>query len=95
VVGPVSKFDFLACFVLTLTHVIPRYEELTKRTVGDIITPDFIYVRVETKLTRVLQLMLDRRIRSMPVIEDDQRLAEVVSRQDVMSALEKCARSDP
>ena len=37
-VGPVSKFDFLACFVLTLAHVIPRYEELTKRTVGDIIT---------------------------------------------------------
>ena len=94
-VGPVSKFDFLACFVLTLAHVIPRYEELTKRTVGDIITPDFIYVRVATKLTRVLQLMLNRRIRSMPVIEDDQRLAEVVSRQDVMSALEKCARSDP
>ena len=43
----------------------------------------------------MLQLMLNRRIRSMPVIEDDQRLAEVVSRQDVMSALEKCARSDP
>ena len=63
--------------------------------VGDIMTPDFIYVRVETKLTRVLQLKLDRRIRSRPVIEDDQRLAGVVSRQDVMSALENCARSDP
>jgi CBS-domain-containing membrane protein len=63
--------------------------------VGDIMTPDFINVRVETKLTRVLQLKLDRRIRSRPVIEDDQRLAGVVSRQDVMSALENCARSDP
>ena len=48
--------------------MIPRYEELMKQTVADIMTPDFIYVRLETKLTRVLQLMVDHRIRSMPVM---------------------------
>jgi CBS domain-containing protein len=92
VVGLVSKFDFLACFVFTPAHMIPRYENLMKRTVADIMTPDFIYVRGETKLTRVLQLMVDHRIRSMPVIEDDQRLAGMISREDVMSALENCTR---
>jgi CBS domain-containing protein len=93
VVGLVSKFDFLASFVFTPAHMIPRYEDLMQRTVADIMTPDFIYVRGETKLTRVLQLMVDHRIRSMPVIEDDQRLAGMISREDVMKALENCTRA--
>jgi CBS-domain-containing membrane protein len=94
VVGLVSKFDFLACFVFTPAHMMPRYEELMKKTVADIMTPDFIYVRVETKLTRVLQLMVDHRIRSMPVIEGDRQLCGVISREDVMKSLENCARNE-
>jgi CBS domain-containing protein len=91
IVGLVSKFDFLACFVFTPAHMTPRYEDLMKRTVGDIMTPDFIYVRGETKLTRVLQLMVDHRIRSVPVMEDDQRLAGMISREDVMRTLRLCS----
>ena len=90
VVGVVSKFDYLACFIFTPAHMIPRYEELMKRTAADIMTPDFIYVRAETRLTRVLQLMVDHRIRSMPVIDGDQRLAGIISREDVMRALRRC-----
>ena len=90
VVGLVSKFDFLACFVFTTAHMIPRYDDLMKQTVADIMTPDFIYVRVETKLTRVLQLMVDHRIRSIPVIEGDQRLVGMISREDVMRVLQRC-----
>jgi CBS domain-containing protein len=92
VVGLVSKFDFLACFVFTPAHMIPRYEDLMQRTVADIMTPDFIYVRGETRLTRVLQLMVDHRIRSMPVIEADQQLVGMISREDVMRTLENCTR---
>ncbi len=44
VVGLVSKFDYLACFIFTPAHMIPRYEELMKRTVADVMTSDFIYV---------------------------------------------------
>jgi len=90
VIGLVSKFDFLACFVFTPAHMIPRYQDLMRRTVANIMVPDFIYVREETKLTRVLQLMVDHRIRSMPVIEDDQRLAVMISREDVMRSLRRC-----
>lgn len=90
VVGVVSKFDFLACFVFTPAHMVPHYEDLMKQTVADIMTLDFIYVRGETKLTRVLQLMVDHRIRSMPVMEADQRLAGMISREDVMRTLRQC-----
>ena len=91
VVGLVSKFDYLACFIFTPAHMIPRYEELMNRTVADVMTSEFIYVGGDTKLTRVLQLMVDHRLRSMPVIDSDQRLAGMISREDVMRALQRCA----
>jgi CBS domain-containing protein len=92
VVGVVSKFDYLANFIFTPAHMVPRYEDLMNRTVADVMTSEYIYVRTETKLTRVLQLMVDHRLRSMPVIEGDQRLAGIISREDVMRALQQCAR---
>ena len=91
VVGVVSKFDHLACFVFTPAHMMPRYDDLMNRTVGDIMTSEFIYVGTDTRLTRVLQLMVDHRIRSMPVIDGDQRLAGIISREDVMRALQRSA----
>jgi CBS-domain-containing membrane protein len=94
VVGLVSKFDYLACFIFTPAHMIPRYEELMQQTVADIMTPDFIYVRAETKLTRVLQLMVDHRIRSMPVTEREGQLVGMISREDVMKTLQDCARDE-
>ena len=90
VTGLVSKFDYLSCFVFTQAHMIPRYQELMERTVADVMTSDFIYVGKETKLTRVLQLMVDHRIRSMPVLKTDRRLAGMISREDVMRALARC-----
>jgi len=91
VVGLVSKFDFLACFVFSTATMVPRYDDLMNHTVANIMTPDFIYVRGDTKLTRVLQLMVDHRIRSMPVIEGDQRLLGMISREDLMRALQRCS----
>ncbi len=91
VVGVVSKFDHLACFVFTPAHMMPRYDDLMKRTVGDIMTSEFIYVGTDTRLTRVLQLMVDHRIRSMPVIDHGLQLAGIISREDVMRALQQCA----
>jgi CBS-domain-containing membrane protein len=89
VVGVVSKFDHLACFVFTPAHMMPRYEDLMKRKVADIMTSEFIYVGTDTRLTRVLQLMVDHRLRSMPVIDSNQRLAGTISREDVMRALRR------
>ena len=86
-VGVVSKFDYLSGFVFTPAHMMPRYDDLMDRTVADIMTMDFIYVGTDTRLTRVLQLMVDHRLRSMPVIDNDQRLAGIISREDVMRRL--------
>lgn len=90
VVGIVTKFDLLECFAFTPSQILPRYAELMKRTVGDVMTSDFIYVRPETRLTRVLQLMIEHRLRSIPVI-DDQKLAGIITRADILRALAETA----
>ena len=91
IIGLVTKFDFLRCFALTPSRMVPRYAELMARTVADVMTPDFIYVDPMTKLTRVLQLMVDHRIRSIPVLDSEQQLKGIIAREDVMQALKKCA----
>lgn len=89
IVGVVSKFDFLACFVFTPAHMMPPYEELMKRTVADVMTSEYIYVGTDTKLTRVLQLMVDHRLRSMPVVDGNQKLTGIISREDVIHGLQQ------
>jgi len=93
VIGIVTKFDLLKGFIFTPSQMIPPYEQLMNRTVGDVMTSEFIYVRTDTKLTRVLQLMVDHRIRSVPAIDNEHRLAGIIARRDVLRALADCAGS--
>jgi predicted transcriptional regulator len=94
VIGFVTKFDYLACFEFKPARILPHYDDLMKRTVGDVMTADFIYVRSDTKLTRVLQLMVEHRIRSMPVIDSRLRILGIIAREDIIRALEQCARNE-
>ena len=90
-VGLVTKFDVLRCFAFTPNQMVPRYDDLMKRTVADVMTSEFIYVRSDTKLTRVLQLMVEHRFRSIPAIDSGHRLAGIISREDILRALDACA----
>lgn len=94
VVGVVSKFDYLACFEFTPARMVPRYADLMRRTVAGVMTREFIYVGPETKLTRVLQLMIEHRIRSLPILDADTRLVGIIAREDIIRALEFCAQSE-
>jgi CBS domain-containing protein len=91
-VGIVTKFDLLKCFAFTPNQMVPRYVDLMNRTVADVMTQEFIYVRPDTKLTRVLQLMVEHRIRSVPVIDGSHRLAGIIAREDILRALADAAR---
>jgi CBS domain-containing protein len=94
IVGVVTKFDLLKCFIFTPSQMTPPYQQLMNRTAGDIMTSEFIYVRSDTRLTRVLQLMIDHRIRSLPVIDGEHRLSGIISRSDVLRALADCAAGE-
>jgi CBS domain-containing protein len=92
VIGIVTKFDVLKCFAFTPNQMLPRYSDLMNRTVADVMTSEFIYVRPDTKLTRVLQLMVEHRIRSLPVTGGDSRLVGIVAREDIVRALAAAAK---
>lgn len=93
VVGLVTKFDLLKCFAFTPNQMMPRYDDLMDRTVADIMTSAYIYVGADTRLTRVLQLMVEHRIRSIPAIDSDHRLVGIIAREDVIRALAVCTES--
>ncbi len=91
VVGIVTKFDILKCFAFSPSHMLPNYRDLMNRTVGDVMTPEFIYVSPDTRLTRVLQIMVEHRIRSIIVLDGTQKLVGIIAREDVIAALKKTA----
>lgn len=73
--------------------MVPRYDDLMSTVVADVMNPTFIYVGSATKLTRVLQLMVEHRVRSIPVI-DVERIIGIVSRENIMRALKRCTGAD-
>jgi CBS domain-containing protein len=86
-VGIVTKFDFLKNFVFTPMTVFPHYGDLMKRTVEEIMMKTVCTVHSSTPLTRVLQLMVDTRDKSFPVVDEKNRPVGIISRGDIVRAL--------
>ena len=90
-IGLVSKFDFLKAFAFTTGQLVPHYDSLMEEVVGDIMTEAVIHVEPITPLTRVLQLMIQLRMRSFPVLAHGEQLVGMIAREDVMRALNENA----
>lgn len=88
-VGLVTKFDFLKAFAFNTRQILPKYDLLMGIKVADVMTTAVVHVGIDDPLTRVLQLMVDLRARSFPVLDEDGKLAGVISRTDLMSALKQ------
>jgi CBS domain-containing protein len=87
VIGIISKLDFLRAFAFTTGHVVPHYNELMSRRAGEVMTEAVVDVEQTSPLTRVLQLMVSLKIRSFPVMSAGDRLEGIISREDIMRAL--------
>jgi CBS domain-containing protein len=86
-VGIVTKFDFLKAFAFTTGQIVPHYDDLMKRPVAEIMTEAVVHVEPTTPLTRVLEMMVNLKTRSFPVIGPGRELLGMISREDVMRAL--------
>jgi len=87
--GIISKFDFLRAFAFTTGQVVPHYNELMNRPASEVMTEAVVHVDQTSPLTRVLQLMVSLKTRSFPVMSADGQLVGMISREDVMRALEE------
>jgi CBS domain-containing protein len=92
--GIVSKLDFLKAFAFTTGQMVPGYDELMARTVGDVMTEAVVHVEPAQRLTRVLQLMVSLKSRSFPVLDSDRQLVGMISREDIMRALKESTGAD-
>jgi len=91
-IGLVTKFDFLKAFAFTTGHLLPQYDELMKRTVGEVMTEAVVHVEPAAPLTRALQLMVHVKARSFPVLAPDNHLVGVIASEDIMRALKESTR---
>jgi CBS domain-containing protein len=83
-VGVVTKFDFLKTLVFRPTSMTPPYEELMMRPVSDFMTSMPFYVNPDHPLTRVLELMMETRKNSFPVLDDKGHLVGIITYADVL-----------
>jgi CBS domain-containing protein len=51
-----------------------------------------VHVEPDVPLTRVLQLMVNLKTRSFPVLDRERRLVGIISREDVMRALRETTK---
>lgn len=86
-VGIVTKFDFLKAFIFTTSQMVPHYDELMKLPVQQFMTYSVSSIEPSTPLTRVLELMVLLKARSLPVTGAERELMGMISREDVMRAL--------
>ena len=87
-----SKFDVLRMFAFTPSQLVPSYDELARRPVSEVMTREVTSIDPETPLTRVLQLMIEKRLYSVPVQDRTGALVGVLSRTDILGALKKCTQ---
>ncbi len=92
--GIVSKFDFLRVFASTSSQMVPHYNELMSRAVADVMTEAVVHVDPTSPLTRVLELMVNLKARSFPVLDPDRQLQGIISREDIMRALKETTRQE-
>ncbi len=88
-VGIITKFDFLRAFAFTTSQVVPHYNELMSRPAAEVMTEAVVHVDPTSPLTRVLQLMVNLKTRSFPVVGANGQLEGMISREDIMRALKE------
>jgi CBS-domain-containing membrane protein len=88
-VGIVSKLDALKPFAFTERQLIPHYKDGMETTVDDIMSTNVVAVDPETRLQRVLELMIKHRVKSLPVVDQWQSLIGIIAREDVMRAMDR------
>jgi CBS domain-containing protein len=87
IVGIVTKLDFIKHFVLSPKTIVPPYKKLMEDKAKDIMNKTMITLSPETPLTRVLELMVETKLRSFLVTDPEMKLLGIISREDIISEL--------
>ncbi|MFO1351409.1 MAG: CBS domain-containing protein [Gammaproteobacteria bacterium] len=85
--GVVTKLDILKAFALTPQAIVPRYDDIMANTkAADVMTREPVTASPELPLSRLLQRLVEMRVKSFPVVRDG-IVVGVIAREDVLRAL--------
>lgn len=89
-VAIVTKLDLLKAFIFTPDSIVPPYADIMQRPIDEVMTRDPLTVEPDVPLTRVVEMMVNTRSKSFPVVQDGQ-VVGIVAREDVLGALRRAA----
>ena len=92
-VGIVSRLDVLRAFHFTPESIVPRYDDVRQRPARSVMTLQPLAVEPDLPLTRLLETLVETRVKSLPVVEGG-RLVGIVSREDLIRALRRAAAEE-
>lgn len=81
----ITTGDFKELYRLTYRHAVQRIARSIKA--ADIMTEEVVSVKRETPLKEVARLMAEQGISGVPVIEEDGKVAGVISEKDFLSRM--------
>jgi CBS domain-containing membrane protein len=81
----ITTGDFKELYKLAYRHSLKRITQSIKA--GDIMTVEVIAVKRETPLKEVAKLMAEQGVSGVPVIEEDRKIAGVISEKDFLSRM--------
>lgn len=90
--GIITSLDILRAFANSPRAIVPPYEEIMRRPVESAMSRETTTVTPDLPLNRVLDLLVSKGVRSLPVCDGDGRLVGVVSREDVLRGLRESVR---
>lgn len=88
--GYEDLFDIDAAFVEDEDGVIKdKLKNLEKLTAEDVMNKRVLYTNPNTSLMRALSRMIVRKVRQLPVIDEDDKLIGIISKTDIFKGLFK------
>lgn len=79
----ITSGDFKELYRVAYRHALNRISQSI--TAGDIMTKEVVTVRRETPLQEVAEVMTEKGVSGVPVIEEDRSVAGVISEKDFLS----------
>jgi CBS domain-containing protein len=96
VIGVVSEADLLTKEALdddsgVISGILHRRDQAKARgvTAGDLMTTAVVAVRPDDTIEHAAKLMYDRRVKRLPVTDENGRLTGIISRADVLSIFDR------
>lgn len=89
--GFATKLDMLKAFRFRPDAMVPPYEQIMAQPVSGVMSTEPVTVPPDRPLTRVLDALVEQRVKSFPVVETD-RLVGVIAREDLLAALRRATR---